>query len=471
MPELPEVETVKNDLKQLIIGKKIIDVKVYYERMIQNVSVEGFIESLKGQKFVDIRRRGKYLIIILNDVTLLSHLRMEGKYLLRNNEPKEKHEHIIFELENNETLRYQDTRKFGVMYLFKTTNINEIIKEKPLSELGREPFDEDFNIEYLSSKFKNISRPIKTTLLDQTIICGLGNIYADEVCFMSSLNPLQITKTLTIEDDEKIIKSSITVLNKAINFGGTTIRSFKNAHEISGRFQNELLVHTKERCGVCDGPIEKVFVGGRGTYYCPNCQKIRGQLIIGITGSIATGKTAVTKVLLEEGYIVLDADSISRDALNINTTCYKEVVKIFGNTILNNDKTINRFELANIIFNDDSKKAQLENIIHPYVQKKINEKILEYKDEKMIFVVVPLLFEVRWEKMFNLIITVYCSKDNQFNRLVNRDKIDPSFAIKKINSQMDIEEKMKLSDFVINNDSDFDTLRNNINEILKKIEE
>ena len=272
MPELPEVETVKNSLIELVLNKKIIDVSVFYERIIQNKTTMEFIDSLKGQTFRRIERRGKYLVFILDDFILVSHLRMEGKYFLKNLEEKEKHEHIIFYLENDESLRYNDTRKFGVMYLFKTTDISEVEKLAPLNALGYEPFDDRLTVEYLKTKWKNVRKP-KTSLLDQSVITGLGNIYADEVCFMAKLNPEKVTNTLTDEELLEIINDSKKVLAKAITLGGTTIRSFVNSHAATGLFQNELLVHTKENCPNCYGKITKIFVGGRGTYFCPKCQK------------------------------------------------------------------------------------------------------------------------------------------------------------------------------------------------------
>lgn len=272
MPELPEVETVCRSLKELIIGKRINKVEVFYERIIQSDLTE-FKELLVKQTFRDIKRRGKYILFVLDDYIIVSHLRMEGKYFLKGNEEKDKHEHVIFYLENEETFRYNDTRKFGTMQLFKTNNYEEVIKLDPLKKLGIEPISGDLTKEYLKEKFKNKKEPIKTALLDQTIICGLGNIYADEVCFMARVNPKQKACEVSEEKLEKIIESSIIVLNKAISLGGTTIKSFVSSHAVTGLFQNELLVHTKEVCPICNKKITKIYVGGRGTYYCEDCQK------------------------------------------------------------------------------------------------------------------------------------------------------------------------------------------------------
>ena len=275
MPELPEVETVRLSLLDLIIGKTIKSIDVYYERIIQS-DVEEFKTLLVGETFRDVSRYGKFLIFILDHYIIVSHLRMEGKYFLKSPqdaEEKLKHEHIIFNFTDGTTLRYNDTRKFGTMELFKTNDVIEVRSKEPLNKLGIEPISGDLTVEYLKNKFQNKKEPIKSALLDQSIITGLGNIYADEVCFMSRLNPKKKASTLTCDELQKVIDTSKTVLEKAISLGGTTIKSFVSSHAASGLFQNELLVHTKEICPVCGCKIEKIRVGGRGTYYCPNCQK------------------------------------------------------------------------------------------------------------------------------------------------------------------------------------------------------
>ena len=275
MPELPEVETVRRSLLDLIIGKKICSIDTFYERIIQS-DVNEFKTLLVGETFRDINRYGKFLIFILDNYIIVSHLRMEGKYFLKKSQDEEeklKHEHIIFNFTDGSTLRYNDTRKFGTMQLFKTNDVAAVLKEEPICKLGIEPISGNLTIQYLKEKFKNKKEPIKSALLDQSIITGLGNIYADEVCFMSRLNPNKKACTLTDEELQKVISSSREVLEKAISLGGTTIKSFVSSHAATGLFQNELLVHTKEECPICKSKIEKIRVGGRGTYFCPQCQK------------------------------------------------------------------------------------------------------------------------------------------------------------------------------------------------------
>ncbi len=273
MPELPEVETIKNKLKELVLNKRIIDVNIMYPNIIEYPSTLEFKKQIKNQTINDIKRRGKWLMFELDSHYLLSHLRMEGRYIIRNKkEQYDKHEHVSFILDDNTELRYKDTRKFGRMHLIKK---EEITLKKPLNELGLEPFDNQLNIDYLKGKYRMKKLPIKTVLLDQSIITGIGNIYADEILFLSRVNPL--TKCLDLNDKEleNIIKYTKQVLNNAIKLGGTTIRSYEQVEGVHGNFQDNLLVHNKEgeKCPNCANKIIKIKVGGRGTYYCSNCQK------------------------------------------------------------------------------------------------------------------------------------------------------------------------------------------------------
>lgn len=271
MPELPEVETVKNGLKNKVLNKKITHCKILYNGIIAYPDTEKFIKEITNQTINDIKRRGKFLVFELEDYYLISHLRMEGKYFIK--EPSKtlsKHDHVVFTLNNKEELRYNDTRKFGKMHLVKKDELDIT----PLSKLGLEPWDENLNTSYLKEKL-NKKKAIKTLLLDQSIIVGIGNIYADEILFLSRINPEIPGSNLTNKNLQDIIDNTKKVLEKAINAGGTTIHSYTAVDGITGKFQQELLVHSRksEPCPSCKTEILKIVVNGRGTYYCPKCQK------------------------------------------------------------------------------------------------------------------------------------------------------------------------------------------------------
>lgn len=272
MPEIAEVETVRNTLRKRILHKKIAKVNIIYPKMIDS-NLEEFKKILAGKEFQEIDRIGKWLLFDLGDYYLLSHLRMEGKYFIKNHEEEiNKHEHVIFEFADGIDLRYHDTRKFGRMKLIKKEELNTT---KEIMKQGLEPGNKDLTGKYLQEKFHNKRLPIKTTLLDQTIISGLGNIYADEVLFAAKINPLKKASELNLEECERIVLASNKIIKEAIEMGGTTIRSYTSSLGVTGRFQQKLMVHKRENepCKLCNTTIKRTKVGGRSTYYCENCQK------------------------------------------------------------------------------------------------------------------------------------------------------------------------------------------------------
>jgi len=273
MPELPEVETVRRSLAEKLVGKKILGVDIYHDNIIEYPNVLEFKKNIISQKINDVKRYGKWLIFELDDYYLLSHLRMEGKYFFKSsNDIRNKHEHVIFKLDDDIEFRYMDVRKFGKMHLILK---DEIDKVGPLIKMGYEPWDKRVNVEYLKEKYKNKKLPIKSILLDQAIVVGIGNIYANEILFLSGINPLKKGYELSDSELELIIDNTKVVLEKAIAMGGSSIRSYTSVDGVSGLFQQELFVHGKvgDKCKKCGTLIEKIVVGGRGTYFCNKCQK------------------------------------------------------------------------------------------------------------------------------------------------------------------------------------------------------
>jgi len=275
MPELPEVETVRKTLIKLVSHKQIENVSVYWPKIIKNpVEAEQFMDALKGEIIVDVGRRGKFLIIYTTHFALVSHLRMEGKYALYpQDEPTDKHTHVIFHFTDGTELRYKDVRKFGTMHLYHK---GDEFLHPPLIELGPEPFSEEFTVDYLADKLSRTQRKIKTTLLDQKAFVGLGNIYVDEALFRAGIHPERMANRLNGEEIEKLHEEIVATLSEAVKKGGSTIRSYVNSQGEIGMFQLELYAYGRkgEACKRCGAPIEKTVVGGRGTHYCPNCQKI-----------------------------------------------------------------------------------------------------------------------------------------------------------------------------------------------------
>ena len=273
MPEKPEEITVANSLNEKILNKKITGCNVYWDNIIAFPTVDEFKKNIIGEVINSIKTRGKFIVIELSKYALLVHLRMEGKFFFRDKGVEiNKHEHVEFILDDSISFRYHDVRKFGKMYLIPK---DEVYSVKPLSDLGYEYDDSNLNEEYLLSKFKNKRLPIKSVLLDQSIIAGIGNIYDDEILFMSRIHPLEEACKLTKKDCKNIIDNTKSVLDRAVKLGGTTIKSFTSSEGVHGLFQNELLVHGKEICPECGSKLDKIKVNGRGTYYCLKCQKLK----------------------------------------------------------------------------------------------------------------------------------------------------------------------------------------------------
>lgn len=274
VPELPEVETIRRTLIPLTVGKTIQDVKVFWPNIIKHPSnVTQFIEILKGQTIQQIGRRGKFLKFFFDEHVLVSHLRMEGRYLLQTTEvPLDPHTHVIFQFTDGTELRYRDVRKFGTMHVFKK---GEEEQQSPLLNLGPEPFSQSFTPGVLADKLQKTNRKIKTVLLDQAVVVGLGNIYVDEALFRARIHPERPASSLTTEEIERLHHEIVATLQEAVEKGGSTVRSYVNTQGETGMFQLQLFVYGRkgEPCKQCGHSIQKIVVSGRGTHYCERCQQ------------------------------------------------------------------------------------------------------------------------------------------------------------------------------------------------------
>lgn len=274
MPELPEVETVRRGLERLVKGKEIEKVDVRYTKMI-GTGVDTFVLDLPRQSIDAIERRGKYLIFYLTNWVLISHLRMEGKYLFYPEEAQlTKHSHVIFRFTDGSNLVYQDVRKFGTMELLKKEQLDSYFLSK---KLGPEPTELDFHLLPFATALRKSKKPIKPYLLDQTLVAGLGNIYVDEVLWRAQIHPARAAQSLNRAEMKHLREQIIAVLQLGIEKGGSTIRTYRNALGEDGTMQDFLQVYGKtgQPCTRCGHEIEKIKLAGRGTHLCPHCQKMR----------------------------------------------------------------------------------------------------------------------------------------------------------------------------------------------------
>lgn len=267
MPELAEVETTRRDLSKLIEGKVINKVFVYLDKIVYNKKDE-FIKKTQGQTVKKVKRRGKWLIFEFDNDCLIIHFRMEGRfYYLPLDAEKDKHDYVIFYFDDF-SLHYNDPRLFGKMEVIKKSEVDKFFLDK---KLGLEYDDPNLTPQYLKEKFKNHHTDIKKMLLDQSFITGIGNIYADEILFASKINPMSYADKLTKSKLQQIIINTKKVFEHSLKYKGT----YPNIDGKRGTFEEHLMVHMRkgEKCYECGTEIKKEKVGGRGTYYCPKCQK------------------------------------------------------------------------------------------------------------------------------------------------------------------------------------------------------
>lgn len=459
MPELPEVQTVRVTLEKELNSDVIIKVADYYSKLIRS-DVDDFKKLIQGQTINRIDRKGKYLIFILDTHVMIIHLRMEGKFYIKKHEPIEKHEHVVFHLKSGRTLRYHDVRKFGTITLL---DIKTYLDVPPLSVLADEP--KDMDMDWLYQKLQKKKIAIKSALLDQHLVAGLGNIYVDEVLFRSKVHPLRYSYLVSKKQLKSIIDNSVIVLDKATKLGGTTIRSYTSSLGVHGRFQNELLVHLKkgEPCSVCQTPIIKLKVGGRGTYICSKCQY--KPVVIGLTGGISSGKTTASIYFKKQGIPVIDCDAIVKDLYLNNEQMSGEIEKHFGFRVKNKE---DRKKMSNIIFNDVRKRKKLNEIVHPYVFLNIEKQKLKYQDYAAIIIDMPLLIEVGYQVLCDLVVVVFVDEQVQLERLVERSHLTKQEAIARIKVQIPLNEKREEADLVLDNNNTEVDLYRQIDMFLKR---
>ncbi len=270
MPELPEVETIARGLREPLIGRQFTGVRVGWENLVARPTVEKFKRGLVGQRILGVKRRGKYLVFALSGGgSLIVHLRMTGRLLIVNSgDELNKHDHLIFELDDGRELRFNNVRKLGRVYL--VDDEDEIV-----GRLGSEPLDEDFAPSDFAALLSGRRGMIKPLLLNQRFIAGVGNIYADEALFAAHIHPERRADTLTAEEIVDLYRAIRQVLAQGIQNRGTTFSDYLDAEGQEGGNQEHLRVfrRTGQLCPRCGTPIERTVVGGRGTYFCPRCQK------------------------------------------------------------------------------------------------------------------------------------------------------------------------------------------------------
>jgi formamidopyrimidine-DNA glycosylase len=272
VPELPEVETVVRDLRPLLIGRSFARIDVGKKALRRKWSRK-WEPQIVGRRVVAVGRRGKWILLDLEQRYLCVHLGMTGQFTVVSGGPRETHTHFVFTLDDANELRFRDVRRFGsVIYYADRVALDQFFKQ---AELGPEPFDLDMS--YWRDALKKSNRNLKAILLDQTIVAGVGNIYADESLFEARLHPTTLGSKVTAKQAESLRDAVIRVLTRAIEQRGSSIRDYIGGSGLKGQFQDEFCVYGRkgERCVRCAGTIEKMTLAGRSTHFCPKCQRKR----------------------------------------------------------------------------------------------------------------------------------------------------------------------------------------------------
>jgi formamidopyrimidine-DNA glycosylase len=276
MPELPEVETVRLGLDPHLTGRHIERVTPGdFPGVMNGLDIELASRLLSGRPFTGTRRRGKYLLFDLDESeTIIIHLRMTGVLtLVKRNDPPERFQRLSIELDNGTDLRFSDQRKFGRVTLASADEIDALMKK-----LGPEPLSPEFTAEVLRGLLAKRTAPIKSVLLDQHTIAGLGNIYVDEALFHAQIHPARIASTLSLAEINLLTEQIKQVLQVGLDHRGTSFSSFRDVYGEKGSNQDQLVVYGRGAsgfpCARCGAPLQRIIISGRGTSFCPECQRL-----------------------------------------------------------------------------------------------------------------------------------------------------------------------------------------------------
>jgi formamidopyrimidine-DNA glycosylase len=438
MPELPEVETVVRTLRPILIGSTIESMTFRYAKMI-HPSPAIFEKKLNGQTFTNIERIGKFIIFFFsNQSVVVSHLRMEGKFIELKNplDPLTRFAHLVFHFNDGRRLVYDDMRKFGT---FTLASAKTYLDLPSLKNLGKEPLTPLDPLPILA-KFNASRRPIKSILLDQTILLGLGNIYADEVLYAAKIHPLKKGTQLTLQETKSMLVNSEIILKSAIASRGSRIRSYLSGSPIDGEFTLNIQAYGREGepCHRCHHRLDKITVGGRGTHYCPRCQHHPDlPFVIGVTGTIATGKSTLVSVGASLGFHIIDADQIVHRVYQTKPAI-SFIKGLFPFSVI--DQKIDRRQLLKAMIEQPKGYQKLIQWLFPLVKSIILHQLMKTKS-KAVMLEVPLLFQGNLDAYCDVIIGVDMDASKQKRRLQQRvgDLAEPLWILNERNHYHDFQ--------------------------------
>ncbi len=455
MPELPEVETVIRELAPLVVGKTFSSPEIYYEPLIKTDKFS-FYDDIKGKKILSLSRKGKFILFHLSEEKkLIFHLRMEGKLFVENKKTlSTKHMTLFLPFENDECgLAFYDVRKFGCLYYLDEND------EGPLSNVGKEPFD--MEIDELYSLYHKKHDHIKCVLLDQSLMSGIGNIYADEILFACGISPFRYATDLSKDEIENILEQSKRILMASIESKGSTVRSYRASEHVKGSFQESLKVYSRQgkECLTCHhAKIEKRKLDGRGTSYCPICQKTG--INVAITGKIASGKSLASSFFEKEGFVRFSCDE-EVHKLYLDVSFLNGLESKFP-IIFTNHK-LSKKKITMLLSTDKRFKKEYESYIFKEVKNRINQFIID-NDGKNKIIEVPLLFDAHMEHDFTY--TVGIETKRQKEHLLERGEDITRAKFNELNSYDRHRDEL---DFILHSDGTKEELYDQVEALIRKM--
>ena len=456
MPELPEVETVRRSLEKEILHQTLGTPELFVSRLLQTPREE-FLQGVPGKEILSLSRRGKYLIVHLSQgKKLVLHLRMEGKLFVVD---KERHStsHLSLFLpfqDSRKGLAFYDVRKFGTCHYLDEKD------DAATAKLGKEPFDLD--AEELFSLLSKKRRGLKECLLDQEVVAGIGNIYADEILFASRLSPFRAAKDVMVEECRRILLEARRILTLAIARKGSTVKTFQVDSTTHGGMQELLQVYQREgkECLSCHRTkVEKKMFHGRGTHYCPRCQKTG--FSIAVTGKIGAGKSLVLQNLRKEGILVLSLDD-EVHALYQDPFFLAEARRRFPFLFA---PSLDKGRLQERLLSDASFRRLYEHFLYPRLREKV-EAFLVSEDGRDKAVEVPLLFDAHFEPLFTFLVGVETTKQKEHLRERGERDVEGRLAFNRLNSY---DKNRHRLDYVLTTDSTKRDLKGRVHAMLEEM--
>lgn len=462
MPELPEVETVRRYLEKSALNETTVGVKILYSPLVRT-NLEKFLEYFsKPHKIVSFTRKGKYLLVHFEgEHVLLVHFRMEGKLYpadsLKGN--LDSYVTAYFPLLSGRVLIFRDVRKFGTMSLYQES---EAASSKELRDLGPEP-SEIRDPDYFYQAFGKLKgTSLKEALLDQRIVSGIGNIYSDEILFLSRLNPFVPARSVTKDQSAVLLKNAREVLEKAVEAHGSTIRTYHPAPGQNGSAQFGLFVYGREGkpCKICGKRVQKLFLNGRGTEFCPRCQHVAPS--IAVTGKIAVGKSQVLKAFGNLGCATASCDAMVHE-MYADPTFLEKLRKKFPE--LFTKRGLSKKRVMKNMMASPSFRRSYQLFVWAEVRRRTNDFLVAHAEE-ICCVEVPLLFDAKMEKQFTYLVGV--ESDKQVEYLLDRHDYDVDKRL-KLNKKNSYDRNRSKLDFVLVNNGSKEELLAQVGRIYASV--